>query len=417
MVPLASLVDVAFLGHLSEIRHLGGVAIATVLFNYLYWTFGFLRMGTTGITAQARGRGDTEAVILTLLRNSAIALTIGIIILLFQHPLREIGFTILRAEPEVIASGKAYYNGLIWGAPATLINFVLLGWFLGREQGKQVLLLSLTNKGANIVLDYLFIVRWGHNSAGAGVATAISQVITLIIGLILLYGEFAGQFRKQNTLPNISHIFDIGALKAIFGLNKDILIRTLALVSTFALFTNLSATMGTVVLAGNTLLLQIVTLAAYFIDGMAFATESIAGNLHGQGKTKQLKPLLKLAGSSSLVAGLSFAMVFFLFPQSLFGLLTNHVSVVAQVTNYTWWLFPILGFGSVAYMLDGYFLGLTAGKILRQSALIAAIAGFAPTAIAAWHWQTNHLLWLALTIFMATRSITLGFQINNFDRA
>jgi len=118
-----------------------------------------------------------------------------------------------------------------------------------------------------------------------------------------------------------------------------------------------------------------------------------------------------------LVAGLSFAMVFFLFPQSLFGLLTNHVSVVAQVTNYNWWLFPILGFGSVAYMLDGYFLGLTAGKILRQSALIAAMVGFAPTAIAAWHWQTNHLLWLALTIFMATRSITLGFQINNFDRA
>ena len=135
MVPLASLVDVAFLGHLTEIRHLAGVAIATVLFNYIYWTFGFLRMGTTGITAQARGRGDTNAVILTLLRNGAIALAISIIILLLQQPLREIGFSLLRAEPDVLAAGRAYYNALIWGTPATLLNFVLLGWFLGKEQG------------------------------------------------------------------------------------------------------------------------------------------------------------------------------------------------------------------------------------------------------------------------------------------
>ncbi|MGB5635758.1 MAG: guanitoxin biosynthesis MATE family efflux transporter GntT [Waterburya sp.] len=408
MVPLASLVDVAFLGHLTDIRHLGGVAIATVLFNYIYWTFGFLRMGTTGITAQARGRGDTDAVILTLLRNSAIALVIGMIILLLQQPLREIGFALLQAEPEVLLSGRAYYNALIWGAPATLLNFVLLGWFLGKEQGKQVLLLSFINKGTNIILDYLFIVRWGQSSGGAGTATALSQLITLTVGLTLVYRELAGQPWKQN----FPQIWELSALKAIFSLNKDILVRTLALISTFAVFTNLSATMGTTVLAGNTLLLQIVTLAAYFIDGIAFATESIAGNLQGQGKNSQLIPLLKLAGSSSLVAGLSFAMVFYLFPQSLFSLLTSHVTVVKQVTNYVWWLFPILGFGSIAYMLDGYFLGLTAGKILRQSSLIAAIVGFMPMAIAAWYWQANQILWLALALFMATRSVTLGLKIN-----
>ena len=160
MVPLASLVDVAFLGHLTEIRHLAGVAIATVLFNYIYWTFGFLRMGTTGLTAQARGRGDTQVEILILLRNSAIALVIGTIILCLQQPLREIGFNLLQADPEVLQAGRAYYNALIWGAPATLINFVLFGWFLGREQGKGVLLMSLVNNGANIALDYLFVVRW-----------------------------------------------------------------------------------------------------------------------------------------------------------------------------------------------------------------------------------------------------------------
>lgn len=421
MVPFASLVDVAFLGHLTEIRHLAGVAIATVLFNYIYWTFGFLRMGTTGLTAQARGRGDTQSEILILLRYGALALVVGTMILALQQPLREIGFTLLQADPEVLQAGRVYYNALIWGAPATLLNFVLFGWLLGREQGKEVLLISVVNSGANIVLDYFFVVRWGYSSAGAGAATALGQVITLIMSLILVYRELRGRGisgqGKQSPMELGRElgreIWELSALKAAFALNKDILLRTLALVSTFALFTNLSATMGTTTLAGNTLLLQVVTLAAYFIDGVAFATESIAGNLHGQGKKAQLLPLLKLAGTASLLAGLGFAAVFCLFPLPLFGLLTSHLEVIQQISSYLWWLFPVLGFGSIAYMLDGYFLGLTAGKILRQSTLIAAIIGFVPMAIAAWYWQTNHLLWLALALFMATRSITLGWKINN----
>ena len=407
MVPLASLVDTAFLGHLTEISYLAGVAIATVLFNYIYWTFGFLRMGTTGLTAQARGRESTQEVILILCRNCAIALSIGIIILILQYPIREVGFTLLQADPAVIKAGEDYYNALIYGAPATLINFVLLGWFLGREKVSKVLLLSSLSKGVNIIGDYLLIVRWGQSSAGAGAATAISQYVTLLLGLVLVLREIPG-----STLRSYWHkIFDLSAFKATFSLNRDILIRTLALVSTFALFTNLSATIGTNTLAVNTLLLQVITLSAYFVDGIAFATESMAGNLYGRGNKERLIPLLKLAGSSSLVAGLGFATIFYLFPQSLFGLLTNHSEIIAGVVNYVWWLFPILGFGSIAYMLDGYFLGLTAGKILRSSTLIAAGLGFAPIAIAAWYWQTNSLLWLALTLFMATRSVTLGLKI------
>ncbi len=411
-VPLASLVDTAFLGHLTEISYLAGVAIATVLFNYIYWTFGFLRMGTTGLTAQARGRDSREDVILILLRNSAIALFIGIVILILQHPIREIGFTLLQADPKVIEAGRDYYNALIYGAPATLINFVLLGWFLGKEEVQKVLLLSTVSKGVNIVLDYLFIVRWNQSSSGAGAATAISQYVTLFLGLILVFRQIPWGALQ----PYGQKIFDLSALKATFSLNRDILIRTLALVSTFAAFTNLSATMGTGVLAANTLLLQVITLSAYFIDGIAFATESIAGNLHGQGKKDELIPLLKLAGSSSLLAGMGFATIFYLFPQGLFGLLTNHLEIIEGITNSVWWLFPILGFGSIAYMLDGYFLGLTAGKVLRQSTLIAAGLGFAPMAIAAWHWQTNDLLWLALALFMATRSVTLGLRVKHFSR-
>ena len=407
MVPLASLVDVGFLGHLAEIRHLAGVALATVLFNYIYWTFGFLRMGTTGTTAQASGQSDRQTVIVIWLRNSAIALTIGLLILILQQPLQQIGFTLLSATPEVLDSAQAYYNALIWGAPATLLNFVLLGWFLGREQVNKVLLLSTIDKGANILLDYLLIVRWGWASTGAGVATAISQYLNLAVGLVLVWREIP----FPDLLSLVNRIWHKSALIETFTLNRDILIRTLALVSTFALFTNLSSALGTKTLAVNTLLLQVVTLAAYFVDGIAFATESIAGNLWGQQQNSQLLPLIKQAGTVSLVAGLSFATVFNWLPQPLFGLLTNHLDVIDRLNNYLLWLIPVLGFGSIAYMLDGYFLGLTQGGILRSSTLIAALLGFSPMAVVAWQLSNSHLLWLALTLFMAARAITLSIKV------
>lgn len=407
MVPLAGLVDVAFLGHLTELRHLAGVALATVLFNYIYWTFGFLRMGTTGTTAQAMGRSDHEAVLLTGLRNGLIALGLGLAILVLQHPLRELGFALLSAAPDVKSSGIAYYNTLIWGAPATLLNFVLIGWFLGREQGGRVLVLSAVGNGANVALDYLFIVRWGWESAGAGLATAVSQYLMLLVGIILVGRE--GWFRKAQAV--VGQILEPSALTAVLKLNGDILVRTFALVSTFALFTNLSSTLGTVVLATNILLLQVVTLAAYFIDGLAFATESLAGIFRGKGVSEQLTSLVRISGGTSLSLGLAIALVFALLPGPLFGLLTNHSEVIDRIGSYTPWLIPVLGFGSIAYMLDGYFLGLTEGRILRRATVTSALLGFVPVAIVAWQFQSNQMLWLALSLFMAARVVTLGLQV------
>lgn len=406
MVPLAGLVDMAFLGHLPEIRHLAGVAIATVLFNYIYWTFGFLRMATTGTTAQAVGRQDRDTVLLTLCRNGALALGIGLIILCMQYPLRELGFALLNATPEVKAAGIDYYNALIWGAPATLLNFVLVGWFLGREQGSKVLLLSGVGNGANIVLDYLFIIQLGWASTGAGWATGLSQYLMLLVGVVLLGREL--QLVQVKALAR--RLLDPSALKASFLLNRDITIRTLALVSAFALFTNLSSALGTTILATNSLLLQVVTLAAYFIDGLAFATESFAGIFRGQSESKRLIALVRLAGGISLGLGFAFALGFALFPIPLFGLLTNHTDVLDRVEQFVLWLFPVLGFGSLAFILDGYFLGLTEGKILRRSTVMAVV-GFAPIAAIAWQIHNNHLLWLAMTLFMAGRAATLALRI------
>lgn len=405
MVPLAGLIDVAFLGHLSEIRHLAGVALANVLFNYLYWSFGFLRMGTTGTTAQAMGRQDREAVLLIGLRHGLLALGIGCLLVLLQQPLRLLGFWLLSATPEVKAAGEAFYSALIWGAPANLLGFVLVGWFLGRAQSGYVLILSLLVSLANVGFDYLLIVRWGLGSWGAGAATAISQTLMALVGLGLVSREVSWS-QVRAAAPNL---LDWPALRSALSLNRDILIRTLSLVTTFALFTNLSSGLGTVTLASNTLLLQAVSFAAYFIDGIAFATESLAGRLQGQG-TGGLRQLLRLAGSTSLVLGLLFGLGLILEPRC-FQLLTSHSDVLDQVQRYAPWLLPLMGFGSLAYMLDGYFLGLTQGQTLRRSTLIATLAGFAPVAVLAWWQQSADLLWLSLTLFMALRAVTLAVEV------
>lgn len=407
MVPLAGLVDTAFLGHLDDISHLGGVALTTVIFNVVYWSFGFLRMGTTGTTAQARGRGDAEELWLILLRNGAIALGFGVAILLLQVPIRDLSFALLSAEPEVRAAGMAFYNARIWDAPAVLMNLVLMGWFLGREKGRRVIALSLVGNGSNVVFNTIFINGLGWASTGAGLGTALSQYVTLAVGLSLLARE--GGFQKLWAV--VPQGWNLLAIKGLFLLNRDILVRTFALVLSFALFTNFSSALGSETLAANTLLLQVVTLSAYFIDGIAFAAESFAGRYYGSGDRTNLRRLLKIGGGTSVALGLSFALAFVLFPAPLFGLLTGHQSVIAIVEIYVGWLIPVLGLGAIAYMLDGYFLGLTAGRTLRNATVLAAGVGFLPLALIAQTLGSAHLLWLALVGLMAARALTLLWAV------
>jgi MATE family multidrug resistance protein len=407
MVPLAGLIDTAFLGHLAEIHYLAGVALASVIFNVVYWSFGFLRMGTTGMTAQARGREDPLELWLILLRGAMIAITCGLLIVLFQVPIRELGFALLNAEPEVKAAGYDFFNGRIWGAPAVLLNLVLMGWFLGREKGRWVIALSLVGNGGNVILDYLFIRQFGWASAGAGWATALSQYLMASVGILLILRE--GGFSPLGQA--VSKVWNPTSLKGVFVLNRDILIRTFALILSFALFTNFSAAMGTQTLAANTLLLQVVTLSAYFIDGIAFATESFAGRFYGSGDLHKLRQLVWIGGGTSIALGLSFALAFVLLPQLLFGLLTSHTHVIDRVQQYVGWLVPVLGIGAIAYMLDGYFLGLTAGKVLRNSTVLAAALGFLPLALIAQAMGNVHFLWLALAVLMLARSVTLVWAL------
>lgn len=404
MEPLAGLIDTAFLGHLSDIRHLAGVALAGVLFNVIYWSFGFLRLGITGTTAQAAGRNDDDEVVETVLRYGAIALTLGIALLLLHPWLRDIGFSLLPGTDTVKASGRDYFNARIVAAPANLLLMALSGWWLGRTQSSAVLLLTGIASFSNVAFNYGLVVRLGWGALGAGWATAASEYLALLVAL----GIAARSLPSAQVCRLWPRVRDRATWLKTFRLNANLTLRTLALLLTFSCFTSFSAAMGTTVLAVQAILLQVFTFSAYFIDGFAFAAESLTGMVLGRNARRDLPAVLWLAGSTSLLAGLGIAIACTLFPGPIFGLLTDRQDLLDGIRQFVPWLIPILGFGAIAFALDGYFLGLTAGRALRQSALLAAGIGFFPIAGIALYQQRPHLLWLALTSFMLARVLFLG---------
>lgn len=404
-IPLVGLVDTAMLGHLPELRFLAGVALASLIFDYLFFGLGFLRMTTTGQTAQAQGRDDDHGVEGTLIRGVVWALGLGVVTLLLA-PLLEAGaFRLLSGTPEVEAAGVDYFRARIWGAPAALLNLVLVGWFLGREQSGRVLFLTVVANLTNVALNYWFILHLGWAAYGAGLASALAQVLMAVLGVLLVLGSWPRSGAALREL--LAAARDRGTAQ----LNLDLLVRTLLLVSAFAVFTNLSALFGTVVLAANTLLLRVLSIGSYFIDGAAYATESLAGRELGRGDRSKLREVLQL----SLVSGEAFAwLVLFpalLAPGWVFGLLTSHNEVVELATVWRWWLVPTLAFGALAYILDGFFLGLTAGRTLRNAMLLSALLGFAPLAFWAASGGGATVLWLAMVCLMATRALTLAVRV------
>lgn len=406
MVPLAGLVDTAFLGHLADISHLAGVILASILFDYLYRVLKFLRTSTTALTAQAFGANNAVAVVSAGLRSGVIALAIGLIILAVQYPLQKFGFALLSGSPTVEISGVDYFYGRIWGAPAVLLNFVLIGWFLGQERNGIVLIISLVGNLSNVGLDYLMINRWGWASAGAGMATAWSQYLALAVGLLAIaFSVSWGMIAEA-----LKDFWHRETLKETVLLKGNILIRFLALITTYALFTNLSSSLGTTVLAQNGLLLQIALLSQFTIQGVGMTTQTLTGNFKSKGQTELLGPLIFTSMVTTLLIALGFALGAILYPDLVFGLLTNHEEINRSLTEYSFWLLPLLEITAIAFMLEGYFIGLKEGKILRNGVLIAFFGGYLPWLTAGAYWQNNHFLWLSLVSYMVTLALFLGWQ-------
>lgn len=401
-VPLAGLVDTAILGHLPQVSILAGVGLASVIFDFIWALFGFLRMGTTSLVAQGTGAGNPAAVTTTAVRAALLGLVAGTLIAAFSAPIGEGVFGLLSGGEDVKTFALAYYQMRILAAPMALLNFALLGTLLGQSRGKAVMGVAMVTHLTNIVLDIVFVSVLGWGAAGAGLATAASQSLGALVAVVLCWSTLRAIPTKLATL------FDPKELRALFALNADIVLRTLALNGTFITFTNTASAVGPLALASTTVLLKFVSLGSWFIDGFAFATEAIAGEATGKGDSRGLKELLKVGLPWGVGLGLVFATVLNAVPELTLSLLTDQPEVLSLCSSYAPWLFPVMGFGGAAYILDGYFIGRSDGPAIRNSMLISALLGFLPLALYAYFTASLTLLWAALAAFMLARGLTLG---------
>lgn len=412
MVPLAGLFDSAFLGHLQDINQLGGVILATIFFDYLYRTLKVIRNSTNAITAQAIGQGDQKGVLTAALQSSLIALAIAFTILILQYPISKLGFLVIGGSSTIESAGLQYFDARIWGAPAVLLNFIFIGWFFGKGKGWFVLLLSLIGNGSNVLFDYLMIMQWNWGSVGAGVATALSQYLALAAALV----GFSLSIQWQVLPSAMKEILAWDSLRQSLALKGNILVRYIAMVSMYAVFTDLSAVLGTTTLTANGLILQIVLLGVFTINGIGLTCQSFIGTYKGKGDFETLKFILNLSISSSLVVALPFALLPICFPQTIFALLTNHAEVQSVMQAYTLWLLPLCLLTAIALMLEGYFTGLKQGAVLRNSALLSLGLGCLPVASAAYFFKSPHLLWLSLIAYWMLSVLILGAQVVESQR-
>lgn len=403
-VPVAGLVDLALLGHLDQVEALGGVALGTVFFDYLYWTFGFLRMSTTALAAKAFGARDPRLTRDVMARACLVAASIGLTILVAQTLLIDAGFTFLQGEKQVEDAGLQYVHARIWGAPAALSIYVIHGYLLGRQKVRAALLLAALLNGANIVLDVWFIGFLGWGTAGAGLATMLSEWLAVGFGVFLVSRDWPSVHEWR-----LANAFQITEFKRLFGLQGNIMVRTFCLVSSFALFTNISALLGTLFLTASAILLKLLGVASFFIDGYAFALESLAGAYAGAKRLRALRRSYRVSLFWNLLSVVAFILVFSFFGRTIIAMLTQHEEVIVETLKWIPWLCAVLLFSGFAYILDGLFIGLAAGKRLRNSMLIATGLGFLPFAWWSWKSQSPVVLWVGLVSFMVMRTLTLGW--------
>ena len=401
-VPLLSVVDVALMGHLESAHFILAVGFGTSLFNFLYWGFGFLRMGTTGITAQAFGSRDFQGTSHIFFRAMLIALAAGLLLFLFQSFLLQVGVVLFDTTPEVRQSLILYYRVRIYAAPATLSMYVIIGWFLGMQNAKIPMVLTIVINTINILGSFYFVEHVGMKAEGVALGTVVAQYSGLVLGCFLLFRKH----RKIITCFRWKSIADREAVKSFLLINTDIIIRTLCLIFALAFFKIQSGNIGVTVGAANIVLLEFFTIAAYGIDGFAFAAESVTGKYFGARMYKKLKLAIRFCFIWGVGLGLIFTGIFYVFGTPILQMMTDQEPVFKMAKQYLAWMVfsPVLM--AVPFIWDGVFIGLTASRAMRNSMLIATVICFLPAQFFLTKYYDNHGLWLALIIFFLARGIS-----------
>ncbi|WP_061137739.1 MATE family efflux transporter [Caballeronia fortuita] len=410
--PILGAVDTAVAGHLDGPQYLGGVALGGLVFSFVFWGFGFLRMGTTGLVAQSFGARDDDALRASVLRALLLGLAIGAAVLALQVPIVRYALVALGGSAAVRDTASAYCHARIWAAPFALGNYVVLGYLLGCQRVRLALLTQVFINVVNIVAVLLFVYRFDWGIAGIGAATAFADFCGFALGLALLW-----HLRPRGLAPLAwSVLFDTRALGWLVAINRDIFIRTICLLGSYAWFAHLGARQGDAILAANAVLLNFQTFMAFGLDGFAHAAEALVGAAAGARDRHAFRQAVKVTMLWSAIGAAGFSIVFWIGGEWIIGRLTDQAVVRAAAVRYLPWA-SVLPLASVAgFLLDGVFIGATRTHELMK-AMAVSIVVFVVAAWALAGSLGNHGLWLALAIFMVARGITLAVQLPEIERA
>ncbi|MFW6289622.1 MAG: MATE family efflux transporter [Mariniphaga sp.] len=404
-VPLLGLADMALMGHLGSELNIGAIALGGVLFNFIYWGFGFLRMSTSGFAAQAYGENHRAEMITVLVRSLIIAAFTGLFIVALQSPIAWAGFGLIGGSEEVKTLAREYFLIRIWAAPAALSLLVFSGWFLGMQNARYPMAIAITANVANILISVLFVYGLNMKSNGVALGTALSQYLGLVLAVILFYKKY----RKLTVFIDLKNVFQLKRLSNFFRVNTDIFIRSFCIILVFTFFTSESASTNDTILAVNSLLLQLLLFFSFFIDGFAYAGEALVGKFFGAKQHEQLRKVVKLLFVWGTTLALFFTLVYFSGINFILGLLTSQEEVLQNAQPYLIWVIfiPLASFSS--FIWDGIFIGATASAAMRNTLLAATFLVFAPAYFIMSLWWGNHALWLAMVLFMLARGMVQTF--------
>lgn len=402
-VPLLGLIDVSIVGHLGAASYIGAIAVGGMLFNMIYWLFGFLRMGTGGLTAQAYGRHDLQEVTRILLRSLSISLLLALALLLLQYPIRNIAFMCMDTSKEVRQLATLYFHICIWGAPATLGLYGFTGWYIGMQNSRFPMFIAITQNIVNIAASLFFVFVLKMKVEGVALGTLVAQYAGLGMACLL----WLAYYRPLRKYLRQKALLDRTEMKRFFQVNRDIFIRTLCLIAVTVFFTSTGAAYGDVVLAVNALLMQLFTLFSYFMDGFAYAGEALTGKYIGAKDDQSLRLTIRHLFKWGIALSLLFTLLYGAGGKSFLGLLTNDTSVISASEEYIYWVLAIPLAGFSAFLLDGICIGATATHLMLRSMLVAS-ASFFLLYYGLHDTLGNHALWMAFIVYLSLRGVVQG---------
>ncbi len=400
-VPLLSMVDISLVGHLESGSklHIGAISLGTMIFNILYWGFSFLRMGTSGFTAQAFGKRDMRESMLILSRAVSVAILGALLLIILQYPIAKLGFFILNGSKDVEALARQYYFIRIWAAPATIGLYAFTGWFIGMQNAKIPMFIAITVNLLNIGFNVLLIHQFGMKSDGVALGTVIAQYSGLVLAIFLFSRYHKGLMKYWSYRAMV----ELKALKLFFSVNKDIFIRTICLIFVMSFFTAQSANIGDTVLAVNSVLLQFFMFFSFFLDGFAYAAEALTGRYIGEKSYTGLRKVVIRLFQWGIGLGLFFTLVYTFLGEQILLLLTDNDEVLSKSNEYIFWVYliPLITFS--AFVWDGIYIGATASSGMRNAMLVSTVIFFIPLYYLLIGPLGNHGLWLAFIIFQLSR--------------